>query len=175
MGKVRDDAPASTSKTVAKPAPRQAPRRAVQFLANLFRGDRYKPTQGKHARLWTAIGLGLVFAAGLFQFQTYYLDELPIVARYSIPLVIGAILAWIVWRIIEFPPFADFLIATEGEMNKVSWISRDELQRATGVVLTTVLLLSMFLFGVDWLWASLLQLFGVLKFGGGGAFGSQAG
>ena len=75
----------------------------------------------------------------------------------------------------QYPPFVEFLIATEAEMNKVSWTSRDDLYRATTVVLVTVLLMSLFLFGVDWLWSNLLQLLGVLKFGGGGAFGSTAG
>ncbi len=35
--------------------------------------------------------------------------------------------------------------------------------------------MAVFLFGVDWIWSNLLQLIGVLKFGGGGAFGSSAG
>jgi preprotein translocase subunit SecE len=43
------------------------------------------------------------------------------------------------------------------------------------VVLTTVFLVAVFLFGVDWVWSNLLQLIGVLRFGGGGSFGSQAG
>ena len=69
----------------------------------------------------------------------------------------------------------EFLIATEAEMNKVSWTSREDLYRATTVVLVTTALMALFLFGVDWLWSILLQLLGVLKFGGGGAFGSNAG
>ena len=56
-------------------------------------------------------------------------------------------------------------IATEAEMNKVSWTSRDDLYRATSVVLTTVLLMAVYLFGVDWVWSNLLQLIGVLRFG----------
>jgi preprotein translocase subunit SecE len=176
MGKVRDDAPASSSpKPAPKPAPRQAPGRVRQFFANLLRADRYKPNQGKHARLWTALGLGLILAAGLYTFQQRYLDELAILPRYAAPLGVAALLAWIVWRIVEFPPFVDFLIATEAEMNKVSWISREELRRATSVVLATVLLISLFLFGVDWLWSTILKLIGVLQIDGGGAFGSQAG
>ena len=33
--------------------------------------------------------------------------------------------------------------------------------------------MAVFLFGVDWLWSRLLQFIGVLKFGGGGGFGSS--
>ena len=84
-------------------------------------------------------------------------------------------LGWFIFRLMQFPPFVEFLIATEAEMNKVSWTSRDDLYRATTVVLSTVVLMAVFLFGVDLLWSNLLQIVGVLKFGGGGAFGSTAG
>ncbi|GIW89331.1 MAG: hypothetical protein KatS3mg108_3655 [Isosphaeraceae bacterium] len=180
MGKVRDNAPASspTPKSASPKAATSArsnPGRWAQFFQNLLRTDTYKPHQGKWARLWTAIGLGLILVSGLYTYQQRYLDDLPIVPRFAIPLAIAAVLAWVVWRIVQFPPFVDFLIATEGEMNKVSWISREELQRATTVVLTTVLILSIFLFAVDWLWQFILNLLGVLQVSGGGAFGSQVG
>ena len=84
-------------------------------------------------------------------------------------------LGWLTFRLVQFPPFVEFLIATEAEMNKVSWTSRDDLYRATTVVLATVVLMAVFLFGVDWLWSNLLQIIGVLKFGGRGCFGSTAG
>ena len=65
------------------------------------------------------------------------------------------VLGWVIFRLVQFPPFVEFLIATEAEMNKVSWTSKDDLYRATTVVLTTVLLMAVFLFGVDWLWSIL--------------------
>ena len=34
------------------------------------------------------------------------------------------VLGWLIFRLVQFPPFAEFLIATEAEMNKVSWTSR---------------------------------------------------
>jgi preprotein translocase subunit SecE len=60
-------------------------------------------------------------------------------------------------------------------MNKVSWSTWDDLKRATLVVLTTVLVLSLFLLGVDVVWSNLLKALHVLQFDGGGGFGSQAG
>ena len=48
------------------------------------------------------------------------------------------------------------MIATEAEMNKVSWTSKDDLIRATTVVLTTVVLMAVFLFLVDTLWTFIL-------------------
>ena len=53
--------------------------------------------------------------------------------------------------------FADFLIATEAEINKVSWTSRQALIRDTIVVLTTLFLLTVFLFVVDLFWSSVLS------------------
>ncbi len=66
----------------------------------------------------------------------------------------------------QYPNFADFLIATEAEMNKVSWTTREDLTRATIVVLVTVFLLATYLFGVDLVWSWLLRVIGVLRFQG---------
>ena len=66
------------------------------------------------------------------------------------------------------------MIATEAEMNKVSWTNKDDLIRATTVVLTTVVLMAVFLFLVDTLWTFMLRMIGVLQFSGSGGFGSTA-
>ena len=75
MGKVKDGAPATkATKAVPKGGSSggsSSRRRFVQFLANLFRGDLYKPMQGRHARIYTAIALGVVVALGLWRlFET---------------------------------------------------------------------------------------------------------
>ncbi len=177
MGKVKDGALAAKA---TKPAPKggssgsSSRRRFVQFLTNLFRGDLYKPMQGRQARIYTAVALGVIIALGLVRLSEA-LNEYPLTTRYGIPAGLGLVLGWVIFRIVQYPPFVEFLIATEAEMNKVSWTSRDDLYRATTVVLVTVVLMALYLFGVDWLWSYLLQLLGVLKFGGGGAFGSNAG
>lgn len=174
MGKVKDGISASKP---AKPSkggqPSENRRRVAHFFANLLRRELYKPKQGWYARLYTAIGLGLIVALGLWRlFDTLIANEIS--TRYGVPSAVGLVLGWCIFRLVQYPPFVEFLIATEAEMNKVSWTSRDDLYRATTVVLTTVVLMSVFLFGVDWIWSNLLQLIGVLKFGGGGAFGSSA-
>ena len=50
----------------------------------------------------------------------------------------------------------------------------DELKRATIVVLVTVALMAVFLFGVDFLWQFLLKMIGVLRFGDTSDLGSNA-
>ena len=174
MGKVKDGI--STSKP-AKPSkggpPSENRRRIAHFFANLVRIELYKPKQGWYARLYTALGLGLIVALGLWRlFDTLIASTIPV--RYGVPAGVGLVLGWCIFRLVQYPPFVEFLIATEAEMNKVSWTSRDDLYRATTVVLATVVLMSVYLFAVDWLWSNLLQWIGVLKFGGGGAFGSSA-
>jgi len=176
MGKVKDGTQAAQA---SKPSPggslKGSRRQIASFLAVLTRADVYKPMQGRHARLWTGGGLGLLVVLGLWQLYNTVLIEQDLPVRVGVPAALGLVLGWVVFRLLHFPPFVEFLIATEAEMNKVSWTSRADLYRATIVVLVTVAVMAVYLFGVDWLWSFLLQRIGVLKFSGEGAFGSQAG
>jgi preprotein translocase subunit SecE len=176
MGKVKDDAPATTAKAASKPsAMRDAGRRFAPFLANLVHTDLYKPTQGWYARVWTAAGLGVLLAAGVYRlYQTQLHEVYSKLVAFGASSALTVAFAWLVFRLVQFPPFVDFLIATEAEMNKVSWTSREELKRATIVVLVSVLLMAVYLFGVDFVWSWLLQKLGILQFSSSG-FGSQAG
>ncbi|HZZ79679.1 MAG TPA: preprotein translocase subunit SecE [Gemmataceae bacterium] len=74
-----------------------------------------------------------------------------------LPVILGIALIWLAWRIVNLPTFADFLIATEAEMNKVSWTTRKRLMQDTVVVLTTVILMTAFLFIVDIVWIKVLS------------------
>jgi preprotein translocase SecE subunit len=87
--------------------------------------------------------------------------------KLTLPLLLAGLCLWLAWRVVNLPPFADFLIATEAELNKVSWTTRRRLIQDTVVVLTTVVLLTLFLFAVDVIWSILLSWkpIGVLKVG----------
>ncbi len=172
MGKVKDGISVTTPSKPAKGKGGGSPRGLFSlFLANLIRTELYKPMQGWYARMYTAIGLGVVVAAGAWKMSESTLEYTP-AWRFGLPAAFAAVLGWCVFRIVHFPPFAEFLIATEAEMNKVSWTSKDDLIRATTVVLTTVVLMAVFLFMVDTLWTFILRMIGVLQFTGGGGFGS---
>jgi preprotein translocase subunit SecE len=176
MGKVKDGASIPTPAKAASKGGSGGSRKGSAlgaFFGNLFRVERYKPLQGRRARLATTVALAAVVGLGLVQLY-FTLDEATQLTRIAIPLGIGAVLGWLVYRVVEFPPFVEFLIATEAEMNKVSWTSRDELKRATVVVLVTVALMAVFLFGVDFLWQFLLKLVRVLRFGDTSDLGSNA-
>jgi preprotein translocase SecE subunit len=85
--------------------------------------------------------------------------------RFTVPLLLALAALWLAWRVVNFAPFADFLIATEAEINKVSWTTRKRLVQDTIVVLTTVILLTLFLFVIDILWGWILSspYIGVLR------------
>ena len=77
--------------------------------------------------------------------------------RFTLPILLTVFSLWFAYRLVNFPPFADFLIATEAELNKVSWTTRKRLVQDTIVVLVTMLLLTVFLFTVDVFWGRLLS------------------
>ena len=70
---------------------------------------------------------------------------------------------WVSYRVVNYAKFADFLIAVEAEMNKVSWPSRRELVRSSIVVIVVIFLMVIVLTSFDILWRWLFQLIGVLR------------
>ena len=76
---------------------------------------------------------------------------------FTVPLLLVGATLWVAWRTVNYPTFADFLIATEAEINKVSWTTRKALIRDTIVVLVSLLLLTLFLFVVDIFWNFILS------------------
>ena len=135
----------------------------------------YKRTQGIRARRYTLIGFLIIGWTGVWTlknsryladrnadliydmpFTDWSLHALPNIG-YTIPVLLAVAVFWLAWRVVNVPAFADFLIATEAEMNKVSWSSRKRLVQDTIVVLVTVFLLAAFLFVVDWFWSTLLS------------------
>ncbi|MSR79132.1 MAG: preprotein translocase subunit SecE [Gemmataceae bacterium] len=86
--------------------------------------------------------------------------------QYSLPLLILGLGFWFSWRLVNVPLFAEFLISTDGEMNKVSWAGWKKLMQDTVVVMTTLLMFAILLFVMDIAWKQILSsnLIGVLKF-----------
>jgi len=93
----------------------------------------------------------------------YSSQDFPLMFKvhFMMPIVLGVLLFWVAWRVVNIPAFADFLIATEAEMNKVSWTNRKRLGQDTVVVLTTVFLFTAFLFVVDVIWIKVLSAPGI--------------
>jgi preprotein translocase SecE subunit len=84
-------------------------------------------------------------------------DTLNLGLRYLIPGVLLAVFIWISYRLVNFPSFADFLIAVEAEVNKVSWPTRAELVRASMMVLLLIFTLAIILAAYDFAWNLLFR------------------
>jgi preprotein translocase SecE subunit len=141
-----------------------------QGLFSLFN---YKRNQGIKARRFTMIGLIVIGVTGIYSLSNQTVLEgdwvlnLPYTGlaltlltdiRHSLPLALGVGVLWLSWRVVNMPAFADFLIATEAEMYKVSWSSRKRLIQDTIVVLVFVILMTLFLMLVDFFWGWVLSL-----------------
>jgi preprotein translocase SecE subunit len=141
----------------------------------------YKRTQGQRVRRGTILGILILAGCGIYTllqhntlatgpqhwqvaipFTGAFFPLLPDV-RITLPLVLALASLWLAYRVVNLPAFADFLIATEAEVNKVSWTTRKRLIQDTVVVLVTVLLLTVFLFVVDSAWGFVLTKVGVLQ------------
>lgn len=82
--------------------------------------------------------------------------------RFTVPLLLMLASVWFAYRLVNWPAFADFLIATEAEMNKVTWATRKRLLQDTIVVLLIVFILTIILFVIDLIWGSVLSFIRVL-------------
>jgi preprotein translocase subunit SecE len=126
-----------------------------EYVQELFRFNLYKRSQGRIARQATFAALAVIVALGCWSLSQFYSGGSN-AARFGVPLVVLAAGLWAAFRAVQIPNFADFLIAVEGEMNKVSWPSRGELFRASVVVMVVIFLLAGLLFLFDMVWRVLL-------------------
>jgi preprotein translocase subunit SecE len=131
--------------------------------AELLSFDLYKRNQGRLARQLTALAIGLIVFFGAWTLSQGPLAEYSAGVRRGIPILICAVGAWLIFRLVNYPRFADFLISVQAEMDKVTWADRSELYRATIVVLSTMFFLGFVLFIYDIFWAALFRWIGVLQ------------
>ncbi len=129
---------------------------------DLFSLGIYKRSQGRIARQVTFAVLAVTFALGAWTLHDFLSDT---AAPVRLGVAGGVLLIgwWLSFRVVNLPRFADFLIAVEAEMNKVSWPSRSELFRSSMVVMVTMFGLAGTLYAYDLLWQSLLTFLQVLK------------
>lgn len=122
----------------------------------------YKRSQGRIARQVTFAVLAAAVVLGAWRLHSFLIDQLAPVrlGAAGALLVIGL---WSCYRVVNMPRFADFLIAVEAEMNKVSWPSKGELFRSSMVVIITMFGLAATLYFYDLLWQLLLTRLGVLR------------
>ena len=154
---------------------------SAPLLRSLFQLSVYKRSQGKIARQVNFAAMAVVIFIGGWQLYATMglwhvgrwfgatpenLDSLDRMAGLGICCSLVLIGLWIAYRLVNMPNFADFLIAVEAEMNKVSWPTRVELVRSSIVVIFLIVFLSLILFGYDLFWRELLDMLGVVNVGG---------
>jgi preprotein translocase subunit SecE len=79
-----------------------------------------------------------------------------------VPLLLAAGAIYLLFRLVNKERTADFLIATEGEMKKVSWSNRREIIGSTKVVIFATLTMAVMLFVVDLIFSWFFEKVGVM-------------
>ncbi len=126
------------------------------FFQELVQVGIYKRSQGRVTRQVTFAALAVVVTLGMWRLHIVMntwrvVNTMPGI-QYWMPGLLLLALFWVAYRVVNLPAFADFLIAVEAEMNKVSWPTRTELFRASMVVLFTIFFLAIVLATFDFGW-----------------------
>lgn len=134
---------------------------AGKLVSELFQTGVYKRSQGRWSRQVTfaAIAILVLFTS----FRLYHAGWLD--ARSSnafLAIGISFFGLWAAFRLVNVPQFADFLIAVEAEMNKVSWPTWPELFRASIVVIFVIFSMAIVLFGFDVAWQYFFSQIGIV-------------
>lgn len=143
------------------------------FFPELFRFGLYKPAQGRIVRQATFFSVALLcclaiwelHSSGWFNFLNAAVGEDgvsgPQIGKMLFSFALAGIGIWSAYRLVNYPVFADFLIAVEAEMNKVSWPTRDQLYRASVVVIFVIFAMAVLLFVFDIVWTAVFEMIGI--------------
>lgn len=127
----------------------------------------YKRGQGRYTRVTTFVA-GAVVGLLVARYVWNQLDGMTGIrwVEYGVPLAIVGVVIILMFWIVNRARIADFMIATEGEMKKVSWSSKKEIIGSTKVVIATTLLMAVLLWAVDLAFSFFFDKIGVLQIGG---------
>ena len=112
--------------------------------------DIYKRGQGKYTRLCSAFAIAIIAGLGCLQlYKKLQAGDLGLWTETMVPAGLFVILALLIFWLVNKPSLADFLIAAEGEMKKVSWSSRQEIAVSTFIVIIVVISMAVLLGTTD--------------------------
>jgi len=118
----------------------------------------YKKGQGNRARALVAIAAGLMVVFGVSE----AMDTVTAPGNY---IMAACVVVLIGGGGMFFPFFhrrtADFLIDTQAEMKKVAWPAWVEVRGSTVVVITSVVIMAVFLTAVDLMLKEITELVGI--------------
>jgi len=123
----------------------------MQLVRELVKTDIYKRSQGRLVRQFTCLAIWAAFGLAAWRIPPLLTVDWRATqpVAYSVAAIVLVVGLWLGFRIVNWPSFADFLIAVEAEMNKVSWPSRTELIRASMVVIVLMFGLTAVLYTYD--------------------------
>jgi preprotein translocase subunit SecE len=110
----------------------------------------YKRGQGKYTRLCSAFAIAIIAGLGCLQlYKKLQAVDLGLWVETMVPAGLFVILALLIFWLVNKPSVADFLVAAEGEMKKVSWSSRQEIAVSTFIVIVVVIAMAVLLGTTD--------------------------
>jgi len=114
--------------------------------------DIYKRSQGKYTRLYSTFGGAIIAGLGCWQLynklQAANFGLTPKATLWvatMVPAGLFVVLGLLIFWLVNKPVIADFMIAAEGEMKKVSWSSRKEIAVSTFIVIVVVIIMAVLL------------------------------
>ena len=119
--------------------------------------DIYKRGQGKYTRLCSAFGVAIIAGLGCLRlFKKLEAASWGISNKTTtlwiatmVPAALFLLLAFLIYWIVNKASIADFMIAAEGEMKKVSWSSKQEITVSTIVVVVVIVVMATLLGTTD--------------------------
>ena len=148
--------------SMAKQKQKSASEGSAGFWSELFRIGLYKPNQGRVVRQLTFLAIAVMaLLAGYEMYRTGWFTGLFQGSKYFSLIAFSAIGIWVAYRAVNYAAFADFLIAVEAEMNKVSWPAKNELWNASVVVMFVIFFMAGLLWVFDVIWSALFQLINI--------------
>jgi len=110
----------------------------------------YKRGQGSYTRLCSASAFAVIAGLGCRRlYQVLEATDLGLWVKIMVPAGLFVALSLLISWLINTRAIADFMIAAEGEMKKVSWSSRKEIAVSTFIVIMVVILMTVLLGATD--------------------------
>ena len=112
--------------------------------------DIYKRGQGKYTRLCSAFGIAIVAGLGCLRlYEKLQARDWGLWVETMVPAGLFVAFAIVIFWLTNKPSVADFMIAAEGEMKKVSWSSKQEIAVSTFIVIVVVIIMAALLGTTD--------------------------
>lgn len=130
----------------------------------------YKSGQGYWTRVMTAIALATLSLGFAVWFNAkvlvvYILTDTQNAMYWQAGIVAGTalVVGSLLWYFLNKPKIADFMIATENEMKKVNWPTKQAVMALTWVVIAGTLMIAVILFVSDFSFTKFFTEIGILQ------------